>query len=476
MVDCPLAILQVSTADIGGGAERVAWNLFQSYKSRGHDSWLAVGRKLTNDCNVLEIRNGELHGSWSRAWLTLSRYVTSYDGTIRGAWRLGDLLRGLAEPRRWFDESRGIEDFHFPGTRRLLQLAPQSPEIVHLHNLHGYYFDLRLLPWLATQLPLVLTLHDGWLLSGHCAHSLECERWKTGCGRCPDLTIYPSIRRDMSDYNWRRKRDLYARSRLYVATPSQWLMDKVKQSILEAAIVEARVIPNGVDLTVFHNGDQNAARAALGIPQNAKVVLFAAAGIRQNVYKDFNTIRTALSLLGAAATREPVVFLAVGEEGPKERLNGVELRYVGYFDDPELIARYYQAADVYLHAARADTFPNSVIEALACGTPVLATAVGGIPEQVKALEIPERRGAEFWKSFKLEQATGILVRPGDAEAMAAAIETTLNDEALRHRLGSNAAVDARQRFDLNKQVDAYLLWYRQMLSTQSRQVIEACAV
>ena len=110
-------------------------------------------------------------------------------------------------------------------------------------------------------MPTVLTLHDAWLLSGHCAHSFDCERWKTGCGECPDLTIEPAIRRDATADNWVRKRDIYARSRLYVATPSPWLMGRVEQSMLAPAVEQARVIPNGVDLSVFRPADKRSIRA-----------------------------------------------------------------------------------------------------------------------------------------------------------------------------------------------------------------------
>ena len=457
-------VLQVSTTDTIGGAEKIAWNLFQAYRSRGHGSRLAVGRKFSNDPDVLLIPNEKLQGSWNRGWLALSRYLESLDGRVRGAWRLNDLIRGVAEPRKWLDQYRGIEDFRFPGSWQLLKLSPEIPNIVHFHNLHGGYFDLRVLHGLSQGLPVVLTLHDAWLLSGHCAHSLDCERWKNGCGQCPDLTTYPAIRQDMTDYNWRRKRELYARSRLYVATPSRWLMDKVKQSILASAVVEARIIPNGVDLAVFHGADKQATRAVLGLPQNAKVLVFAATGIRRNVYKDYNTTRAAVSLLGKGLHRQKVLFIALGEDAPTERIDQVEVRFVPYQKDPAVVARYYQAADVYVHAALADTFPNTVLEALACGTPVVATAVGGIPEQVKGLEmVGGGSRATALNTYKVDEATGVMVPIGDAEAMALGIELLLNDGPLRDRLGENTARDARQRFDLQKQVDCYLEWYGELL-------------
>src|SRR5207248_4324578 len=142
-----------------------------------------------------------------------------------------------------FDYHAGREDFHFPGTRRLLTLTAERPDVVHAHNLHGGYFDLRALPSLSAQVPLILTLHDAWMLSGHCAHSFDCERWRTGCGHCPDLTIFPAIERDATAYNWRRKRSIYSKSKLYISAPSRWLMQRVEDSTLQLGAKECRVIP-----------------------------------------------------------------------------------------------------------------------------------------------------------------------------------------------------------------------------------------
>ena len=112
---------------------------------------------------------------------------------------------------------------------------------------------------------------------------------------------------------------------------------------------------------------------------------------------------------------------------------------------PEDVARWLQAADLYVHPSRADTFPNGVLEALACGTPVVASRVGGIPEQVR-------------------DETGVLVEPGDPAALAAAIESLLADPSRRERMSAAAAEDARARFSLDRQVDAYLALYVELLA------------
>ena len=154
----------------------------------------------------------------------------------------------------------------------------------------------------------------------------------------------------------------------------------------------------------------------------------------------------------ACCTR--VLFLALGDTAPPEQFGPcVSLRFVPHLKNLADVAGYFQAADVYLHAAAADTFPRAVLEALACGTPVVGTNVGGIPEQLRSLET--------------DKPTGILVAPGDPESMALAIEKLLTDEPLRQTLAANAVADARERFDVVKQAHSYLQWYTELLNLQA---------
>lgn len=467
-------ILQVSTTDIVGGAEKVAWNLFQAYRARGHNSWLAVGWKRSDDPNVMVICDNGGATAWSRMCRSLAKTRERLESKVPGLWRVP---RVSEHPWRGMESRLGIENFNYPATRQIIHATPEEADIVHCHNLHGGYFDLRVLPSLAERVATILTLHDAWLMSGHCAHSLGCERWKIGCGQCPDLTLYPAIKRDATAYNWRRKQQIYAHSRFYVATPCEWLMRKVEQSVLAPAVVEARVIPNGIDLSVFRPANKQTVRRALGIPQDTRVLLFTARGIRRNMWKDYQTMRNATALVAENMERRDLVFIALGEEAPPERIGGAEVRFVPYQQDTAAVVAYYQAADLYLHAARADTFPNTVLEALACGTPVVATAVGGIPEQVNGLAAPEEPApvAEL-NRYDQSEATGILVPAGDTHAMARGIERLMNDDALRRRLAENAARDARNRFDLERQVDSYLNWYSRIRSKARRSAQAAVAL
>jgi len=376
-------------------------------------------------------------------------------------------LASAGELRRRLDLRRGVEDFDFPGTAHLLQCPPDRPQIVHAHNLHGWYFDLRHLARLSHEVPVVFTLHDAWLLSGHCAYSYECDRWRVGCGRCPDLTTYPAIRRDATAHNWQQKRTIFGQSRVYVAAPSHWLMRKAEESMLAPAAVERRVIPYGVDLAIFRRSGRDAAREALAIPANVTVLLCVANRVHGESRKGFPTLREAVTLVSSRLPHRRILLLALGEAAPGERCGGVEVRFVPYEKDPRLVARFYQCADLYVHPAWADNFPLTVLEALACGVPVVATAVGGIPEQVKsARTVGDDHGCE---SYGVEEATGALVPERNANALAEAIAALVRDDGLRETLGANAARDAAARFDLQTQVDRYLGWYAEILGGERRE-------
>ena len=437
----PLQILQISRGDTYGGAAKVAWNLFRAYRDRGHLSRLAVSIKRSNDPDVEALPAQIPANPWARAWNGIGESLISLESRIRrGLGPLGRLFQQIGQPNHVLNRWQGIEDFDYPGSWRILDLRQDRPDVVHFHTLHGDYFDLRALPWLSSVVPVVLTLHDAWLLSGHCAHSLDCERWKTGCGRCPYLDVHPAVRRDETAYNWQRKREIYRNSSLHIAAPSKWLMEKVEQSILMEGAVELRLIPNGVDLSIFRPAEKDAVRRKLGLPLSAKILLFVATPARRNAYKDFPTIQGAGLRVGERLKAEHVLVLTLGEDAPSEQVGNVEFRFIPPQYDSNLVACYYQAADLYVHAAQAETFPNAVLEAMACGKPTVATAVGGIPEAIE------------------NGRTGYLVPYRDAEAMADRIEELLAD-ATKRKGFEEKCIEAAQGFDLNRQADAYLRWY-----------------
>jgi glycosyltransferase involved in cell wall biosynthesis len=242
------------------------------------------------------------------------------------------------------------------------------------------------------------------------------------------------------------------------------LLEEVEQSILAPGIVESRLIPYGVDLSVFHPADRQMVRRELAIPDGTSVLLFAANGVLRNRFKHYEMIRSAVAQVSERLQK--VLFIALGEGSPVEQIGRAQVRFVPYETDVGKVANYFQAADLYVHAAKTDTFPKVILEALGCGIPVVATAVGGIPEQIKGLHDCTDLGPK-WNLFESNEATGVLVPCGDSNAMTVAIERLLKDKSLRSTLGNNAAQDARRRFDLKREARAYLDWYEYLVRTTS---------
>jgi glycosyltransferase involved in cell wall biosynthesis len=218
-------------------------------------------------------------------------------------------------------------------------------------------------------------------------------------------------------------------------------MDQVNQSMLAPAVVESRVIPNGVDLSVFRPGDKVEARHRLGLPQDASILLYVANAAKSNMFKDYPTVEAAAAKVGAVPHDQRVIMIVLGEGGSVYPLPNGEIRYIPFVKDRHMTARFYQAADIYVHAAKSDTFPNTVIEALASGVPVVATAVDGIPEQIE------------------EGRTGFLVPKGDADALARRVVQLISQPTRLRSMGECAAHTATAKFSLEQQVNAYLDFY-----------------
>jgi glycosyltransferase involved in cell wall biosynthesis len=458
-------ILQVSASDGGGGAHKVAYALYDGFRARGHRSAMAVARPVSGDPEVYTIPlsisapRRFVQRGLARASRPLARRID--------ALRLLPKALGQARPLGWWRaREAGREFFDYPGSRRILELPPFDPDIVHLHNLHKDYFDLRSLRALSRATPVALTLHDEWTFTGHCGYGITCERWRLGCGSCPDLTTYPAILRDATHENWLAKQEIYRGSRLYVTAPSQWLLDRARQSILAEAAADFRLIPNGVNQSVFEPAPREAARDLLGLPRDRLTLVYAANAVDRNAYKDYGSVAAAVEHIAAVITDRPLLLVSLGGEGASRSVGSAELRFVPYERDAARVAAYYQAADVYLHAANADTFPTTILEALSVGRPVVATAVGGIHEEVRSLA--GAPGAWTGAGVGRFSATGVLVAPKDAEGMAAATVALLTDDELRMQLGANAAADAKARFGLDRQLDETLAWYGESIEAWRR--------
>jgi glycosyltransferase involved in cell wall biosynthesis len=431
-------ILQVNTYDVGGGAEKIAMDLQRFYMSLGLDSKLMVGQTKTNLSSVYEIPPTR----WFQFWNDVDKMLVK--SHLKGSYRLHNLVKQIKAPHYKHARKLGEENYHYPESRRLVTKLSDGVDVIHMHNLHTEYFDLRILPSVSKKKPTLITMHDEYLFTGHCASTLGCERWRIGCGECPHLDIYPAVNTDNTRYNWSRKRKIFSKSQLTLVTPSIWLAHRARESLLSPLPV--KVIPNGIDLNIFKPSSQAIACTELGLDQDAFIILYTAAGGRNNPFKDYDMMDRVIARLQKQTFNKPVILMALGGgQSRKAVINGVSMIEKPFENNPKHVAKHYQACDLYIHTAKADNAPLVILEAMACGKPIVATNAGGIPELVR------------------EGETGHTVPIGDDQAMTEKIINLINDPDRLRQFGENAARIAKENYGLDRMVNNYLVLYQELI-------------
>ncbi len=253
-----------------------------------------------------------------------------------------------------------------------------SSSIVHLHNLHGEFFSPGLFNNVLENKKVIWTLHDESFITGHCSCTLGCNNWQQGCGQCPDLKVFPSINYDNTSAVLTQKKKWILELQPIIVAPSNWLADRVRKAY--PTLLNLHVIPNGVDTQIFCPMDKTIARKELGFPLEQTLVLFVAEFSTTNPFKGGEIVRSLI----ADPEYEFVQFVTVGGDSSSAFSNHIAFPYV--YDEKRL-SQLYAACDVLLYPTRADNLPLVVLEAMACGTPVIASAIGGIPEIISSTSL-----------------------------------------------------------------------------------------
>ncbi|MCR5651461.1 MAG: glycosyltransferase [Lachnospiraceae bacterium] len=264
-------------------------------------------------------------------------------------------------------------------TKTLLKVIDSfEPDLIHLHNLHGYYLNYRTLmeDLKKRSVPVIWTLHDCWTFTGHCTHFeyAGCSKWKEeGCHDCTELKEYPkSVFKDASKENFLLKKELFTGFKdLQIVTPSKWLEERVKESFLSG--YETTVIPTGIDLGIFKPADSDIKKRK-GL-ENKKVILGVA-----NPWRDRKGLDEFIKLAGILPEEYRIVMIGL----KKSQLSLIpdNVTAVEKTESIQEMAEWYNSAEVFLNLTREDTFPTTNIEALACGCPVITYAAGGSPESL----------------------------------------------------------------------------------------------
>lgn len=266
--------------------------------------------------------------------------------------------------------------FSYFATKRLIrEIKNFKPDVVNLHELHGYYVNYSaVLDFLKKEsIPIVWTFHCEFAYTGKCGYAYDCEKWKTECHACPQLKEYPStVFFDFTRHMFNQKKlDFEGLDNLVIVTPSQWLANRVRQSILKR--YEVRVIHNGIDVdNTFFPRLNNTCDQSL---KRKKILAVA---------PDIMSERKGGKWVLKVAERLPQFdFIMVGSDYIDSAPANVSV--ISKTSNQDELAEYYSSADVFLICSKRENFPTTCIEALACGTPVIGFDEGGTAETAPGL-------------------------------------------------------------------------------------------
>jgi glycosyltransferase involved in cell wall biosynthesis len=421
-----MKVVHLSTYDTVGGAGRAAYRLHTGLRQAGIRSCMFVREARTRDNSVITFEP-----------------TSTFLGRIERRLRREQIQRKLH--RSVHTKNERFEPFRIDRSEYGTDLVSQLPafDVVNLHWVADFVDYPSFFEPMSTVKRIVWTLHDMNAFTGGCHYDLGCGRYLSRCAQCPQLQSQEL--NDLSSQIWDRKKALFDRlppDRLHIAAPSSWLADEVKRSpVLNRFPVS--VIPYGVDLKDFAPRNKQSARDVFGIPQQAKVVLFVADGLPL-FRKGFETLIESLERI---APRIPNLYLVgVGHHSPPSSLR-VPYINLGYVNNDRLLSNIYSAADVLVIPSVQDNLPNTVLESMACGTPTIGFAVGGIPDMIQ------------------HGKTGLLVEPYNTSAFGVAVTELLKNSERQSTLSANCRRAAVQRYSLDRQASRYYQLYTQLLKT-----------
>lgn len=372
-----MKILQINSHYDQGGAARIAACIHRQLLADGIESHVAYGRGIRH-----KEQGVTMFGD------TLGVYLSAFCSRFSG--------------RNGYYNRRA--------TKRLIRLIEElQPDVIHMHTLHGYYLNVPMLfAYINSHhIPCVWTFHDCHAFTGNCGYFFECERWKDGCGNCPYLKNYPASQWfDRTASMWREKKELFTQGEnKVIVTPSDWLTEQARRSYFGK--YPCITIHNGIDTKrSFYPRDRRDCREKYGFTREEKLILGIAVGYRDERKGAKYIIQLAKDLEADAR----VILIGWNKENDAMLEGTRNIVTLQSTTDVDMLAEYYSLADVFVIPSLAENYATTTLEAMACGTPVVGFAVGGIPEQ-------------------LSGKRGIAVKTGDQEAFDTAVRSVLDGSA-----------------------------------------------
>lgn len=360
-----LKVIHLNTYDGNGGAGRACLRLSTALHADGVDSNVAVYYKFGRNPNIINLSDGFFAKLSAIFNIMAERYLAKF------------FVKALKTPfsLQWF--GKALQNNH------LLKEA----DIIHLHWVnHGFLSPKFLAALDELEKPIVWTFHDSNAFTGGCHVRYNCEHFHQQCGNCPLLRF--SGPTDISHQNWKRKQKAYTQLNFHVVAPSTWMATSIKQSSL-LGIRGVSVIPNTIEIDIFKPYVKSEAKKILKIAADKFVIMSGFMPSKNDKHKGTGYLIDALNELASRAEidNSKIELVIFGNKDTKDMPEfPFKTTFLGKINKDEHLAKCYSAADAFILPSLEDNLPNTVMESLACATPVIAFKTGGIPDMVKHLE------------------------------------------------------------------------------------------
>lgn len=424
-------ILQVNTFDIQGGAGRAAYRLHKALTQIGETCRTLVRYKQSTDDAVTGIIIGNAEESFAEALF------------------LGAIQETYIDAHRT-DISNTLFSFPYPGCDLSNLDIVREADIINLHWVARYQSPVTLQKLFALGKPIVWTLHDQWAFTGGCHYSGGCGKYTLDCSNCPQLADNPF---DLPAAILRDKLELFPTANLTVVTPSRWLAGCARESAL---FRELRVesIPNSLETDFFVPIPKPEAKQKLGIAADTTALLFGSESGDEK-RKGFRELVLAIRCCKADTGFQTLMdegrlkVICFGKPGKEIESLGVPWLSLGYLNSDEQIRKAYSAADIFVLPSLEDNLPNTMLESMSCGTPVVCFNVGGMSDVIE------------------DGLDGILVCPYDHEKMAHGILALVSDSSRRTEMGVRAREKMVERYSLGNQARNYISLYADLIKSNA---------
>jgi glycosyltransferase involved in cell wall biosynthesis len=415
-------VIVAHVGSVGGGAGTAAVKIHRGVRGSGVTSWFFAVDPTGASSDDKVIRFPRRAAPWNSARSLLFRLAVKMYNTRRP--RGSGLFSYTSLPI----------DSPFP-------FDVVQPDVIHLHWIaqgidYRTFFDS-----IPSGLPVVWTLLDMEPFTGGCHYAGACVRYQQACGSCPQLNAFRNPA-DLSAITFRRKRQLYARLNLSVVAIAEANVQEAKRAPVFAGVREFSVIPLGIDTARFAPRDRAASRETLGLSTDRVVLAFGAVELG-SIYKGFSVLLDALARL---RNRDRVLLLLFGGPMPPNvSLPAGTWHHAGFESDAARLSAIYSAADVFVLPSLSEALGQVGLEALACGTPVVGSRIGGVPDYV------------------LDGATGLLFDTGNAGDLAAKLDWIIEHPAERRQYGAAGPPLVRGRFSLESVNRSYVALYERLM-------------